>query len=296
MYNIKKVELVLRRVIIMRFSNNYILILLGIAVIVLMASCAIRSTHYRSSSVIQYLYPDKQDYVEVPGIPMLSLPLRVGVAFIPENNIKSQALTETDKMNLMKEVSQHFKKYEFVKSIELIPSAYLRNEGGFANLDQVRTMYGIDVITLLSYDQTQFTDEGLASITYWTIIGAYIIPGEKNDTHTMVDATVYDILSRKMLFRAPGISHIKSNATPVNLTEQLRKDSFESFKLASADLIKNLDTQLQLFKEKVKEAPDDYKITHRQGYTGGGSLDASFIIILTLLGGYSLWIKRNRKH
>ena len=156
-------------------------------------------------------------------------------------------------------------------------------------------MYGIDVITLLSYDQTQFTDEGLASITYWTIIGAYIIPGEKNDTHTMVDATVYDILSRKMLFRAPGTSHIKSNATPVNLTEQLRKDSLESFKFASTDLIKNLDTQLQLFKEKIKEAPEDYQITHRPGYTGGGSLDASFIIVLTLLSGYGLWIRQKHK-
>ena len=153
-----------------------------------------------------------------------------------------------------------------------------------------------NIITLLSYDQTQFTDEGLASITYWTIIGAYIIPGEKNDTHTMVDATVYDISSRKMLFRAPGISHIKSISTPINLTEKLRKDSLESFKFASTDLIKNLYIQLQLFKEKIKEAPEDYQITHRPGYTGGGSLDASFIIILTLLGGYSLWTRKKCKN
>lgn len=111
----------------------------------------------------------------------------------------------------------------------------------------------------------------------------------------MADATVYDILSRKMLFRAPGTSHIKSNATPVNLTEKLRKDSLMSFKLASADLITNLDNQLQLFKEKVKELPDDYQITHRPGYTGGGSLDVSFIIILTLLGGYIIWTRRDRK-
>lgn len=280
----------------MNFWNVYKLILLATATLILVTSCGIQTKNHRSSSVVQYLYPDKQDYIEVPGIPRLALPLRVGIAFVPENIAKSQALTETDKMDLIKEVSQHFKKYDFVKSIELIPSAYLRKDGGFANLDQVRTMYGIDVITLLSYDQTQFTDEGLASITYWTIIGAYIIPGEKNDTHTMVDATVYDILSRKMLFRAPGTSHIKSNATPINLTEKLRKDSLESFKLASTDLIKNLDTQLQLFKEKVKDVPDEYQITHRPGYTGGGSLDASFIIVLILLGGYSIWTKRHRKN
>ncbi len=259
---------------------------------VLGTGCAVRSTNHRSSSVVSYLYPNQKEHVDVPGTPKLALPLKVGIAFVPESRIAYQALTETNKMDLMKEVSQHFKQYDFVKSIEIIPSAYLRDEGGFTNLDQIRTMYGIDVITLLSYDQTQFTDEGLASITYWTIIGAYIIPGEKNDTHTMVDATVYDIQSRKMLFRAPGTNHIKNTSTPIALSEKLRQDSLESFQLASRDLIQNLDAQLQLFKQKVKEAPKDYQISHRPGYTGGGSLDLSFIIALCLFGGYGIWIKR----
>lgn len=279
----------------MKSVNNCILILLATAICAVMTSCGFMATHQRSSSVVQYLYPEKRDYVETPGIPRLELPLRVGIAFVPENTVNGQALTERDKMELMKEVSKHFKKYDFVKSIELIPSTYLRGKGSFANLDQIRTMYGIDVITLLSYDQTQFTDEGFASITYWTLIGAYIIPGEKNDTHTMVDASVYDIQSRKMLFRAPGTSHIKSKSTPVNLSERLRVDSMASFKEASADLVINLENQLELFREKIKEAPDDYQVVHRPGYTGGGSLDSSFIIILSMLGGYWIWLKRNRK-
>jgi rhombotail lipoprotein len=264
-------------------------------------------TTQRSSSVVQYLYPDTKGYIETPDIPRLELPLRVGVAFVPEDTIKShgwfitenmaqgQSLTERDKMELMEEVSKHFKKYDFVKSIELIPSAYLSKKGSFANLDQIRTMYGIDLIALLSYDQTQFTDEGMASVTYWTLIGAYIIPGEKNDTHTMVDASVYDIQSRKMLFRAPGVSHINSKATPINLSEQLRVDSMESFKEASADLVTNLELQLEMFREKVKEAPDEYQIVHKPGYTGGGSLDNIYIIILSMLGVYWIWVKRNHK-
>ena len=140
---------------------------------------------------------------------MLSLPLKVGIAFVPETLGIHQSFTEKDKMELMTEISRHFKSYDFVKSIDQIPSAYLTSKGGYANLDQIRTMYGIDVIALISYDQTQFTDEGFTSLAYWTLIGAYVVRGEKNDTHTMVDASVYDIKSRKMLFRAPGISHIK---------------------------------------------------------------------------------------
>jgi rhombotail lipoprotein len=204
---------------------------------IVFAGCVYQTKMHHSSSVYEYLYSDIEGHIETPGIPLLSLPLRVGIAFVPEAEGEHCTLTEKDKIELMNEVTKHFKKYDFVKDIELIPSAYLSEKGGFANLDQIRTMYGVDVITLLSYDQTQFTDEGLASISYWTIIGAYIVPGEKNDTHTMVDAAVYDIQSRKMLFRAPGISHIKGLATPVNQTEELRADSLRGFQEASSDLM-----------------------------------------------------------
>ena len=259
-----------------------------------LAGCAINSKHYRTS-VVEYLYPNQNQPVETPKIPLLSLPLRVGVAFVPEASWGAKYLTERDKIALMKEISKHFKKYDFVKSIELIPSAYLTPNGSFTNLEQLRTMYGIDVIALISYDQTRFTNRGVASITYWTIIGAYVVPGEKNETFTMVDASVYDIKSRKMLFRAPGISHIKSKSTPINLSEQIRIDSINGFKQASQDLVSNLKEQLELFKEKVKEAPQDYKITYKPSYAGnigGGSLDLSVLILIVVLGGFRLWYYR----
>jgi len=192
----------------------------------------------------------------------------------------------------MQEVANYFKKYPFVKEIEIIPSAYLRPRGSFTNLDQIRTMYGVDVIALLSYDQVQFTDQGTLSITYWTVVGAYVVPGEKNDTHTMLDAVIYDIKSKKMLFRAPGTSHIKGSATPVNLSEQLRADSDKGFTEAEKEMIINLDEQLALFKEKVKERPAEYQVVRTPGYTGGGSFDPSALMLLLGLGGYFLWMRR----
>lgn len=271
------------------------IILLVVAIYSMLVSChrISKSRHY-SSSVVQYLYPNKQQHVEVPKIPLLSLPLRVGIAFVPESRRQHRNLTETHKIDFMNEISKHFKKYDFVKSIELIPSAYLTKAGSFTNLDQISQMFNIDIIALISYDQTRFTDNGLTSITYWTLIGAYIIPGEKNDTHTMVDASVYDIKSRKMLFRAPGTSHIKSLATPVNLSEQIRKDSLKGFKAASQELVINLEKQLELFKDKVKQAPEDYKVVHKPGYTGGGSLDIFILIFMLGLGGFWLWIYRKQ--
>ncbi len=207
-------------------------------------------------------------------------------------------LSELDKMDLLKQVSSEFKQYPFVKSIEIIPSPYLTPGGSFANLDQIRTMYGVDVIALFSYDQVQHTDEGLLSISYWTIAGAYVFQGEKNDTSTMIDAAVYHIASRKMLFRAPGISHIKGTATPVNLQEQLREDSRQGFTKAAENLSDNLKQQLELFKVKVKESPEEYKVIHRleyRGSTGGGSFGSFSFIVLAWIGGVLLWSSRNSK-
>ncbi len=196
----------------------------------------------------------------------------------------------------MKRVADHFKKYPYVKDIELIPGAYLKQKGSFANLDQIRTMYGVDVIALVSYDQVQFTNEGLLSLTYWTIVGAYVIPGEKNDTQTMLDTVVMDIASRKMLFRAPGMDHVHGNATPINLSEQLRLDSETSFDKAADQMIGNLDEQLVTFKDKIKERPQDYKVIHTTEYlerTGGGSLNWLW---LTLLAGLGVTTVVSRKH
>ncbi|MEX2964775.1 rhombotarget lipoprotein [Microbulbifer sp. TYP-18] len=279
----------------MKPSKKYLFLIILLVNSVALSNCGfVRSQHY-SSSAVQYLYPNEDERIESPGIPQLTLPLKVGVAFVPEGTRGKQTLTEKDKIDLMYEVSKNFKKFTFVKSIELIPSAYLKKQGGFTNLDQIRTIYDIDVVALLSYDQTQFTDEGIASITYWTLVGAYVIPGEKNDTNTMVDASVYDIQSRKMLFRAPGISHIKSKATPVNLSEQLRADKIDGFKEASKDLVTNLEIQLELFKEKVKELPEDFQIAHSPGYTGGGSLDAATVIFLALISAYFFYSRRTKK-
>jgi rhombotail lipoprotein len=241
-----------------------------------------------STSVLSYLYPDNTDHVEHPSIPRLELPLKVGVAFVPggTSNYSTGVLSEAEKMELMKKISQEFRQYDFVKAIELIPSDYLVYQGSFTNLDQIRTMYGIDVIALISYDQVQHTDQGLLSVTYWTLVGAYVFKGEKNDTSTMMDTAVYDIASRKMLFRAPGISAVKGKATLVNLSEQLREDSSKGFNLAAEKMTANLQLQLELFKEKVKESPEEVVVVHKPGYSGMGSMGLFYVTLVLGLAGF----------
>lgn len=282
----------------MKTVRSAIYIVLFVSLFVSLTGCAGLYGHRTSrytSSVVEYLYTGKE-HADIPTLTRLSLPLNVGVAFVPESKsgLGGSRLSEQQKMELMDRVSAEFKKLPFVKSIDLIPTAYLTPNGGFANLDQIKTMYGIDVIALLSYDQVQHTDEGLLSLSYWTIVGAYIIKGEKNDTSTLIDAAIYDIASRKMLFRAPGTSRITGSATPVNLSEQLRADSLEGFRNASDNLVVNLRDQLERFKIKIKEMPQAYVVEHKPGYTGGGSMGAAFSLLLLGLGAFALW--RNRRH
>ncbi len=246
--------------------------------VTLIAGCATGSTKHTTSAV-NFLYPDKKVPVVTQGIPVLNLPLSVGIAFVPGDGgghygkglLQSAGLqdaenfrfTEKKKKELMQEVADHFKQYSFIKEIKIISSSYLKPGGSFANLDRVRSVYGVDVIALMSFDQTQFTDEGFASLTYWTLIGALVVPGEKNDTHTMVDTVVYDIKSRKMLFRAPGLSNIKGSSTPGYLRKNLRADSDKGIEVAAKDMIINLDAQLALFREKVKENPEEFKVVEK---------------------------------
>lgn len=291
----------------MRRDLNFVFLALALAAA--LGGCAAwqKPRHY-ASSVVEYLYPDKAEPVETPSVPVLNLPMKVAIAFVPEyepgragyrpystERSAGAALSEAEKMRIMERVVAEFREYTFVRSITVVPSAYLRPRGSFANLDQIRTMYGVDAIALLSYDQVQFTDEGLLSLTYWTLVGAYVVRGEKNDTQTMMDAAVYHIPSRKMLFRAPGTSHVKGSATPVNLSEELRADSKKGFVEASQGMTTALKVQLDAFTEHVKASPQEFKVVQRSGTgggTGGGAIGLDMLALLGIVFGLWAWHKR----
>ena len=252
------------------------LVILGL--LTLLSACQTNS-NYRNSSVVDYLYPESKNQQVSEEIPILTLPLKIGIAFTPSGFNARDALHEVKKIELMNSISDHFKTHEFVESITVIPSDYLRPQGSFDNLNQIKRMFNIDVIALVSYDQTSYTDEGLASIAYWTIVGAYIIPAEENSTHTMLDAVLYDIDSRKLLFRTSGGSSVSSKSTLLGLEEQTREDAIEGFEQASASLIGNLKTELEQFKERVKQAPGEYQIVKSQGYSSSGSSSWALLIL-----------------
>ena len=222
-------------------------------------------SHYKTS-MIRFLGPDDSlTEAQKAIVPTITVPLKVGFAFAPSLDY-GKGFPEEERMELMQEIASHFREFKFVEAIELIPSLYLEEGGGFANLDKLKQLFDIDVIMLLSYDQSQFHDTGALSITYWTIIGAYIVEGEKNDTHTLMDAALFHIPSRKMLFRASGTDHIKSRATPINLSEEAREDSLAGFRQASIELTSNLQLKLYEFRKVIRSGSGKFKLELKPGY------------------------------
>jgi rhombotail lipoprotein len=262
---------------------------------IVLTACA-SATKHRAASVVDYLYPSGKEVVVTPSIPTLNLPIKIGIAFVPSSQdgvALATAVPESDRQQLMNQIADHFRQQVFVKNIETIPTSYLTAQGGFANLEQVGRMFDVDVVALLSYDQMQFSNQGRSSLTYWTLLGAYLVEGEKNDTRTLLDAAVFDIKSHKLLFRAPGVSTVKGSATPVNADEALRHDAAHGFQIAATDLLGNLDTQLEAFRTKVREAKTDVKVIESEEYrarkpsgggSGGGAADAILLLAVTTLG------------
>jgi len=250
---------------------------------------------HEASSVVQFLYPDKDMPFIQPEIPTLRLPLRVGVAFLPSTSHSgTSGFSEQQKTDLLRRVSEQFRALPFVQKIEIIPTTYLRPGGGFDNLDQLRALMGLDVVVLLAYDQIQTTTETEAALAYWTIVGAYIVQGQRNATSTLMEAVVYDIPSRSLLFRAPGTSTIENNSTLIRTDRSLELSAARSLEEASAQMTASLADEIEHFKIRIKEDPQSVRIEHKPGYTGAGSLEGLFAaLLLAALASHRLLSRRS---
>jgi rhombotail lipoprotein len=259
----------------------------------------------RVNSALDFLYPQGFTDAEPAGQVVLKLPVRVGLAFAPSQANQIDPITEEQKQRLLARVAAAFREHEAIGHLEVVPTTYLQPGGGFANLDQIRRSLGLDLMVLLSYDQSQFTESTRASWTYLTVVGPFLIEGEKNDTLTVMDAVVYDIRSRALLFRAAGESRVKGHSSPLNEARKRRTFASEGFEKATPDLIASLNAALEQFEEQAKRGTvqgpgtpaiamynaKGEPITSTSGGGGGGALGMPELIIMALLG-FSLLVRR----
>jgi rhombotail lipoprotein len=246
-----------------------------------------------SSSLVDYLYPDGQVPPEFEQqIPKLKLPLRVGIAFVPQPaGTTAEAPSEALKNEVLQKVREQFKGRKYIASIEVIPDTYLRSTKGFDGMQQVARLYAVDVMALVSYDQLAATGDNKLALTYWTIVGAYVIKGTENQTQTFVDTAVFDVASRKLLFRAPGVDSRERASTAIEAAEVRRAVRAESFSAAMGNMTTNLAAELDRFEQRLKDEPEVATVEWKAGSGGGGG--ASDPALLVLLATFAWW-RRSR--
>ena len=236
-----------------------------------------QSQSMQRATLVDYLYPDGDAEAMTPTITELRLPLRVGVGFVPS---RSGALaTAAQREALLERVRGAFVHHDFIADIQPIPDGYMRPAGGFANLDQVARMLDVQVVALLSYDQVQFNDSNRLSVLYWTIIGAYLFNGDEYDVSTLVDASVFDVTSRKLLFRAPGSSQIKGSSPMVRFSEASREARDAGFTKAVDAMVPALEREIESFRERIK-SDSSVRVVHSPGYRGGGAFGLADVLVV----------------
>jgi rhombotail lipoprotein len=250
-----------------------LLLLLGTA-------CATPETVQRRSSLTAYLGGKPAAEPPPAGMVKLQLPLRLGIVFVPSDGGQRQGamvagaavepINAAYEQEMHQKVSQLFGQKPWTLSFKTIPALYLTRGGGFDDLDQVSRSFGVDVVALVSVDQVQFSSPRWYAWTYWTLVGAYVIKGDKNDSTTLVDAAVYHVPSRTFLFRAGGVGTVRGSSSWSGREDALRGQARESLALAMANLSTSLDEGVATFKQDLlKGVRKDVQLVDKDGHPLG---------------------------
>jgi rhombotail lipoprotein len=262
-------------------------LLSGCANLGCMPNCSAHSRN--SSSLVEFLYPHGAAPPRQDAIPQLRIPLRVGLAFLPSNNFDATGgLDAAHQEALLERIRQRFSSRKFVAEIVVIPDYYLRGQSGFAGLEGVQRLYGVDLMALVSYDQVVHTDENNWSLGYLTIVGAYVLKGSRHDVSTLVDLAVVDPVSRSLVLRAGGTSTSHGNTTLIDAARDTRTAAADGYSAATDEMIEHFDTALAKFESDVRSGNVPVQVVRktdagRSGSGGGGALGWPFILVLLAL-------------
>ena len=266
--------------------SNVLRAAVAATMLVLLGGCAAMFSHgthrnEHTSSLVDYLYPGAAPPVQ-DAVPVLHLPLTVGVAFLPAAPGYRAAVGVVEKQAVLQAIRERFESRGFVREIVPIPDYYLTGQKGFDGLASLQRLYKLDLIALVSYDQVARQDANQLSLTYLTIVGQYLFPGTSQGVNSMVDLAVVHPATRSLVLRAAGMDSRKGVTTEAGSATRLQARSVESFNAAAASMIDNFDTELLGFEDKVRKGTARVRIAN-PGAGGGGALDGLLVVLLVVL-------------
>ncbi|MFT7422364.1 MAG: rhombotail lipoprotein, partial [Psychromonas sp.] len=69
-----------------------------------------------------------------------------------------------------------------------------------------------------------------------------------------------------------------------------------SFEDATINMVANLTVQLENFKDKIKQNPEQVNLVHREGYSGGGAMGPFETVIMMLLAAVLYSVRRMKSN
>ena len=251
-----------------------------------------RTQHRSSSSLVEYLYPEGQIPPSQNSIPQLRLPLRIGLGFLPRSvSDTGSTLDAAQREQLLERIRTHFQARPFIADITLVPDYYLSQTRGFASLESVQRLYGFDLLALVSYDQVDHQEDSRWSLGYLTIVGAYVLPGTRQDISSLIDLAVVDPSTRSLVLRAGGADTRSRQSTLIDAGRNARIEGNRSFVAATDQTIEHLDTALTTFEQQVRTGKARVQIVARSG-GGGGAFDPLWALVLLPLALISVQRRR----
>jgi rhombotail lipoprotein len=246
------------------------------------------STHaHNSSSLVEFLYPHGSLPPEQNAIPQLRIPLRVGLAFLPTRQPDALGgLDAAHQQELLERIRQRFLSRKFVADIVILPDYYLSGRQGFEGLAGLQHLYGVDVMALVSYDQVTHADSNNWSLGYLTIVGAYVLKGDRHDVSTLVDLAVVDPASRSLVLRAGGTDTRHGNTTLIDSQRDTREATREGYDAAAEQMIQHFDAALVTFEADVRSGKAPVRVVRKNdaGHSsGGGALDWPLLALLMII-------------
>ena len=253
--------------------------------IALLSGCSMlgpeKVRHSKTTSLVNFLYPNGHIPKDAEN-PTLHLPLRVGLAYVPDASNES-SIDVALKLELLESIKHEFNDLRYVQSIEIIPEIYLSNRQSKDQLSQLQQMYQLDVMALVSYDQIVNRKENLLALTYLTIVGNYIFPGSHFKVSTMIDMALIDLKTKRLLFRAAGTNASKGLSAEAYTNHQYDKHQNQDFTSAMLMMRGQLAVELHRFEQrlKAKDPNDDIKVVAKKGYDM--SFNLNLVILLSML-------------
>ena len=126
------------------------------------------------------------------------------------------------------------------------------------------------------------------SLGYLTIVGAYVLKGDRYDVSTLVDLAVVDPVSRSLVLRAGGVDMRHGNATLIDRAARGAREAAPSgFSAAADQMIGHFDTALNEFEAEVRAGHANVHVVHKDGSGRGrrrdGLAELGFLALLVAL-------------